>query len=287
MGEREAPLERFGTAAQAQGRPPETAPPLPPSAAARRVRTILFDLDNTLVDFLRIKRLASAACARAMVGAGADFGESLDDLGEMLFHHYLQHGIESDDAFETFLRRFQRNKFSYAQHQIDKVLAAGINAYLRTKDTLLAPYPGAHRTLLELVRRGYRLGVVTDAPRLKAWQRLWAVGLAELFDVVVTHTDAGAAKPAGRGFETALTALGVRSHEAAMVGDWLQRDVVGGNRLGLFTVLARYGTAGHEDLTRPPVALVEGDDETPDAVAESLDDLLRLFPGPPTAPHPS
>ena len=33
------------------------------------VRAVLFDLDNTLVDFLRMKRTASDAAARAMIAA--------------------------------------------------------------------------------------------------------------------------------------------------------------------------------------------------------------------------
>lgn len=251
-----------------------------PEADAHRVRAILFDLDNTLVDFLRIKKLASGECARAMIAAGADFGEKPDDVAQMLFSHYLSHGIESDDAFSSFLRKYQRNKFRYTQNQLDRVLAAGINAYLRTKDTLLTPYAGVPGTLTELVRRGYRLAVVTDAPRLKAWQRLWAVGIADYFEAVVTRTDAGSEKPAGKGFQTALEALDVPAHKAAMVGDWPARDVVGGNRLGLYTVLAHYGTDGHEDLERPPVTdKAPGDDHTPDAEIHHFQDLLALFRG--------
>lgn len=244
----------------------------------RQVSVVLFDLDNTLVDFLRVKRLASGECARAMIAAGADFGEPVEDVAQMLFSHYLNHGIESDDAFQTFLRKYQRNKFRYTQNQLDRVLAAGINAYLRVKETLMVPYAGVPRTLTELVRRGYRLGVVTDAPRLKAWQRLWGVGLAEYFEVVVTRTDSGAQKPDTKGFSTALEALEVPAHRSAMVGDWPARDIVGGNRLGLYTVLAQYGADGHEDLERPPVTdKSPGDDHTPDAEIHHFEDLLLLF----------
>jgi HAD superfamily hydrolase (TIGR01509 family) len=284
-------LRRDTDSAQGQGNGPGRSQTLgasehvPPRSDPRKVEAILFDLDNTLVDFLRVKRLASAACARAMVAAGADFGESTDDVAEMIFRHYLDHGIESDDAFSVFLRRYQRNKFHYGQNQMDKVLAAGINAYLRTKETLLAPYPGVPSTLVALIRRGYRLGVVTDAPRLKAWQRLWAVGLADLFEVVVTRTDAGGEKPHGKGFLAAIDALGIPAHRTAMVGDWPARDIVGGNRLGLFTVLAHYGRDGHEDLgPHPPVADVQdGDTDTPDLEIHAFPELLRVFTGTPAA----
>lgn len=247
-------------------------------ASADSIEAVLFDLDNTLVDFLHVKRTASDACARAMVAAGAEFGEPVDKVGQMLFHHYLEHGIESDDAFQTFLRRFQRNRLSYTQHQIDKVLAAGINAYLRTKDLLLSPYPGVHATLVALVRRGYRLGVVTDAPRLKAWQRLHAVGIADFFDVVVTRTDTGVEKPEGRAFLVALDALDLRPWQAAMVGDWAERDIAGGNRLGLYTVLAEYGHASRAGLPPPPVPPgVTADESVPNMRIDRVAALLDLF----------
>jgi FMN phosphatase YigB (HAD superfamily) len=125
------------------------------------------------------------------------------------------------------------------------------------------------------------LGVVTDAPRLKAWQRLWAVSLAEFFEVVVTRMEHTQAKPDTAPFRTALEALGLPPHQVAMVGDWTERDVIGGNRVGLFTVHARYGTKGTEDLPRVDVeGLKEDDDEQPDAVVDGFADLLRIFTGP-------
>ncbi len=251
----------------------------------RAVEAVLFDLDNTLVDLIRVKRDASAACARAMIAAGADLGLPAEEAGSLLFEHYMDHGIESDTAFETFLRRNLRNKMRLSQSAFDRTLAAGINAYLRAKASLMEPYPGVGATLVELVRRGYRLGVVTDAPRLKAWQRLWSVQLADFFEVVVTRMEHTQAKPDTGPFLTALEALALPPHQVAMVGDWTERDVIGGNRVGLFTVHARYGRAGTEDLRPVKVEGLTGDDDgRPDAVVDSFDGLLRVFPGVSVAP---
>ena len=38
-----------------------------------------------------------------------------------------------------------------------------------------------------------------------------------------------------------LRRLGVEASESLMVGDWAERDVVGGRSLGMKTVFARYG----------------------------------------------
>ncbi|UCH34232.1 MAG: YqeG family HAD IIIA-type phosphatase [Armatimonadota bacterium] len=50
---------------------------------------------------------------------------------------------------------------------------------------------------------------------------------------------APAGKPSRRGLRQAMAMLGVTPDAAALVGDQLFTDVMGGNRLGLFTILVR------------------------------------------------
>lgn len=231
------------------------------------IRGVLFDLDNTLTDFIRMKRLASHEAARGMLAAGAEFPMGPDEAGEALFVYYLEHGIESDDAFQRFLEKHNRARLSYGQNLRDRVLAAGIQAYLRAKDLYLTPYPGVRRTLVELVRRGLRLGVLTDAPRLKAWQRLNQLGLAEFFDAVVTTDDTGRAKPHPIPFRTAVDALGLKPFEVLMVGDWPEKDVHGARDYGLKTALALYGE--HADA--------EQGDHGADFVLNTIDEVLKCL----------
>lgn len=229
------------------------------------IRGVLFDLDNTLVDFLRMKRLASHEAARAMIGAGADFGVDAEGAGNLLFDHYLAHGIESDDAFASFLGKHNRARLGYGQSVHDRILAAGIHSYLRAKDLFLTPYPGVRKTLVELSRRGLRLGVVTDAPRLKGWQRLVAIGIAEFFDVVIAFEDTGARKPSVLPFRAAVEALQFKPYEILMVGDWPERDIAGAREVGLKTALAAYGGRGAHP------------NHEADAVLSEIGELLTLL----------
>ncbi|KFL43440.1 hypothetical protein CH76_06800 [Lysinibacillus sp. BF-4] len=48
-----------------------------------------------------------------------------------------------------------------------------------------------------------------------------------------------AKKPLGNGFYSAMIQLGLRPHETAMVGDQLLTDIMGGNRMGMHTILVR------------------------------------------------
>lgn len=196
------------------------------------VKAVLFDLDNTLIDFIKLKRNASSAAARAMVKAGLKFnGKNIENE---LFDFYLKDGIDGNTAFQNFMK-LHHGKID------DRILAAGINAYLSAKDEWIKPYPKVGSTLGKLRKKGLKLGVVTDAPRLKAYQRLDAMGIVGFFDVVVGFEDTGKQKPSSLPFRKALSKLNLEANEVLMVGDWPERDIEGAKKLGMKTCWASYG----------------------------------------------
>lgn len=195
------------------------------------IKAITFDLDMTLIDFISYKKKATAAAASAMIKAG--FKGSRKKLRKELFDFYLSYGIESDDPFGRFLKKHK----SYS----DRILAAAINAYLKSKYENIRPYPGVKKTLKRLKQKGYKLAIVTDAPKLKAYVRLDEMGIADLFDAVVGREDTGREKPSKLPFKKALKALGVKPSEAMHVGDWRERDVLGAKKMGMRSCMAHYG----------------------------------------------
>lgn len=229
------------------------------------VRAVLFDLDNTLVDFMRMKRTASDAAARAMVAAGASFPFSADEAGDILFGEYLQ-DIEGDAVFATFLRKHHQQKLSLSQHNVDRITAHAVNAYLKAKMLQTEPYAGVRRTLIALSRKGLRLGVLTDAPRFKAYQRLDSAGLVDFFDFVLTFTDSNERKPHEKTFRAALDLFGLPPPQVLMVGDWPEKDMAGAKAVGMRTAWASYGKPG---VPAPPEA---------DLVLASAEELIRLPP---------
>ena len=196
------------------------------------IRAIVFDLDNTLTDFMRMKEAAIQAAIDGMIDAG--FDRSREELRRRVQAIYDERGLEFQRVFDELLER----EFG----EVDpKILASGIVAYRRARTSELVLYPHAQMTLLELAKRGIRLGVVSDAPRLQVWLRLCDLGLQHVFDAVVTFEDTGERKPAAAPFCEVLRRLGVEPSESMMIGDWAERDVVGAKGLGMRTVFARYG----------------------------------------------
>ena len=203
------------------------------------IKAIIFDLDNTLLDFMKMKQFAVKAAITAMNEAGLNIDE--DQAYKDIFKLYESKGWENQQVFDDFLIQ-NFGKVS------NKILAAGIVSYRRAREATLLVYPNVNKTLIELIKMGIQLAVVSDAPSREAWMRLYYLNLHHVFDPVLTYDDSGAHKPSPKPFEMALDILNVNSDEALMIGDWPDRDVVGASQIGMKTIFARYGdTFGTED----------------------------------------
>lgn len=205
----------------------------------RAVRAIVFDLDNTLTDFMKMKSDAVSAAIDGMIDAGLRLPR--DDVRHKIDAIYQEQGLEYQRVFDQLLEG--------ELGAIDpKILASGIVAYRRARESALVLYPHVQMTLLELTKRGIKLGVVSDAPRAQVWLRLCSLSLQHVFDAVVTFDDTRERKPSPGPFRRVLAMLGVEPGDALMIGDWADRDVVGAKSLGMRTVFARYGdTFGTQD----------------------------------------
>nr|ANY58062.1 Haloacid dehalogenase [uncultured bacterium] len=91
-------------------------------------------------------------------------------------------------------------------------------------------------TLDALRRRGYRLGVISNADG-RAEQALDAAGLRPHFELVIDSGLVGIDKPDPRIFHLAAERLGVRPHEAVYVGDIYEIDVQGARAAGMQAIL--------------------------------------------------
>ncbi len=196
------------------------------------IQAVIFDLDNTLVDFMAMKDAAVEAAVTAMIDAGLKI--SHDEAKKKIYTVYDEEGIEDQKVFDKFLTK-EFGGIDYRVH------AAGIIGYRRAREAALVLYPHTQLTLMGLLKKGLKLAVVTDAPRLQAWLRLCQLNLHHMFSVVITFEDTRRRKPDPEPFRKALEELEVLPEEAVMVGDWAERDIAGAQSLGMKTVFARYG----------------------------------------------
>jgi HAD superfamily hydrolase (TIGR01662 family) len=132
----------------------------------------------------------------------------------------------------------------------------------------LVLFSDAQPTLAQLKAHGYLIAVVTNTSQsnavdvAKALERL---GLLQFVDAVVTSTDVGVEKPDPRMFQAALEKLQLPAREAAMIGDDLEKDILGAQRLGMTTILV--------NRNKTTIDLKE----TSISVVKSLDEALQLL----------
>ena len=88
------------------------------------IRAIVFDLDNTLVDFMSMKKLAVKAAIDAMIDAGLPLDRA--DAEREIFAIYDREGIEYQRVLDDLLE----TRMGAVDH---KILAAGIVAYRRAR----------------------------------------------------------------------------------------------------------------------------------------------------------
>ena len=203
------------------------------------LKAIIFDLDNTLIDFMTMKKLSCDAAITAMIGAGLNVDK--EKAMKELFKLYDKYGLEKKTIFQKFLKKIAK-KVDY------EILASGIVAYRRVRAGFLEPYPHVSEVLFELKRRGIKLAIVSDAPRLKAWIRLVSMKINHLFDVVVTFEDTKELKPSTKPFEFTFKKLKLKPQQCLMVGDRPERDIKGAKKLGIITCFAKYGNPKAKSL---------------------------------------
>jgi putative hydrolase of the HAD superfamily len=206
-----------------------------------KIKAIFFDLDNTLIDFMRMKEQSCKAAVEAMILNGLNMDEN--QAFAVLMNVYFDLGLESDSAFTDFLKSV--GQFNH------KILAAALNAYLKKKTTLIIPYPEVEFVLKKLNERGVVTAIVTDAPKTKAYQRLLAMGIESYFRFVIGFEDTGNGKHTGLPLMLALDKLrkerpDLSNSEVLMVGDSIARDIEPAKKLDLKTALSKYGQIGTE-----------------------------------------
>jgi FMN phosphatase YigB (HAD superfamily) len=209
-------------------------------------RAVLFDLDDTLLEYRRPPN------ARALFDAGtARIYACLTSLGCSLpaFEPFArrQRAIARRIAWATWLtrshpdgRRLLRRLCRDYRLQRDEGSLAKLGWlwYEPTADAMSLP-ADVIPTLSALRDADVKLALVVNTPHLGAVvdQHLDSVGLLEFFPVRIYSSEIEASKPSPRPFQTALEHVGVTSQEAIFVGDDATIDLAGARRVGMQTVL--------------------------------------------------
>jgi len=224
-------------------------------------KAVFFDIDNTLFDTKRLAEASRKNAIRAMIESGFKAGESeaYDELLEIVSNFGSNYGSH----FDELLKKFD-------QIATPHIIAAGIVAYHNTKNAYLVPYPEVVPTLITLRDNGLKLGVITDGLAVKQWEKLIKLGLQHFFHSVLISEEKGVVKPETTSFLDACNSLECQPDQAVMVGDKLEKDILGANIAGMTSVQV----IRHEG---EQVTVPKTEREEPDFVIHRLGALIDVL----------
>ncbi|MEC3882739.1 pyrophosphatase PpaX [Halobacillus litoralis] len=210
------------------------------------IRTILFDLDGTLIDTNELIIASFTHTIEQYSDRSYDREEILDFIGPPLRESL--HKVNPDKVEEMVE--------TYRKHNIENH-----NRYVKA-------YEGVVETIETLKDQGYKLGIVTTKMRNTVHMGLELTNLDGLFETIITLDDVTNAKPHPEPIVKALNQLDSQASEAMMVGD-NTHDIEAGQNAGTKTAGVAWTVKGRKVL----------DDLNPDYMLDNMRDLLKITGG--------
>ena len=215
----------------------------------KKIDTILFDFDGTLMDTNEVIIQSWQYAFRKIKGQEGDRDEIVKTFGEPIMLTLKNFFGGTDEELENFrdvYREYQRNVFE------DEIVL----------------FPGVYDMLHRLKELGYRMAVVTSRLGESTREGLRKFGIADLFDVVVTADDTSAHKPDPEPANIALAKLGAKAENAVMAGD-TRMDIGCAKNAGVISVLVGWSVAMSDEASRA--------EHAPDHIVDTAQDFIDLM----------
>lgn len=196
------------------------------------IKAILWDIDDTLLDFLPSEKYAIRECFNIFkIGECTD--EMLSVYSEINKNHWylMETGLMTKK--EMLISRFRKFFLLYG---IPVSIAEAFNSeYQKRLGDKVFFIPGAYEVLNSLSCK-YILCAVTNGTKTSQTAKLEKSGLNSLLDYIFISEEIGFEKPDPRFFSRVFSTIGINDHrEAMIVGDSLSSDIKGGIDSGLVT----------------------------------------------------
>jgi HAD superfamily hydrolase (TIGR01662 family) len=244
------------------------------------LKVIFFDLGSTLIYSKDPWPPIYAQADQALVGILQEAGIPVEakpfssEFDTFLDAYYAERGESS----------IEKTTFSVlsdllAQYGFQDIPAAVVRAALDAMYSITQQNwyleADAIPTLKTLREQGYRLGMISNTSDDRNVQQLVdRYELRPYFDTILTSAGCGIRKPDKRIFQLAMDPFGVSPEQTAMVGDSLEADILGANRLGMYSIwITRRAQVPVEgELKIQPQAIITALDQIPDLLADVEED---------------
>jgi HAD superfamily hydrolase (TIGR01662 family) len=236
------------------------------------IEAIFIDVGNTLR--ILVKDEPYQAQARQKIATLVGTQEPPETFCARLDERYK---VYRKWAFETLLEASEKElwtRWMLPDFPADKIAPLSGELTFLYRQTMGRRFaqPDAKQVVVELTRRGYRLGILSNTiteREIPEW--LEEDGFSQYFPTVILSSLFGHRKPGPEIYLEAARQAGVSPARSAYVGDNPSRDVLGARRAGFGMVIIMMEPAELEK--EPPTG-----ENKPDLIIQKLSDLLDIFP---------
>ncbi len=220
------------------------------------IKAVIFDIDGTLMDTNNLHILAwERAFARGGYSVPAErialeVGKGGDHLVPAILGDPQS---KADEEEQDRIRHLHDDEYQKIANEVK-------------------PFPSAAEILAKLHQRGLKVALGTSASDEEVERYLGYLDADKNVDVVTSKSDVESSKPDPDVFSVALKKLGMKPHEAVVVGD-TPYDIIAARKLGLPCVALLSGGFSREQLAAEGAVAIFA------SVAElqgHLDELLEL-----------
>lgn len=176
------------------------------------IKAVIFDVDDTLV--------SESSFVYSGYNAVATYLSPKVNIEKGLLHTKLIEHFKKSPK-NVFNRFFDEIEYSYNDADIQLL----IQLY-RSHTPTLKPYEDVDETLIELRKKGFKLGIITDGFAISQNNKLKVLKLRDYVDKAIVTDELGREfwKPHPRAFELMKNSLGVEYEEMIYVGDNPTKD---------------------------------------------------------------
>ena len=209
------------------------------------IEAVIFDLGETLIhfegDWDEVFQRARTNLMDALEEGGvkvdrAEFSEAFKDAVERAHRRREEDYVERPS---TVLVRDTLADFGHDDVE-PEVIRAAVESMYRVSQRHWEPIEGARDTVEFLVDRGYQVGMISNASDVDDVHYLVdKLDVRDYLDPIVVSAGVGMRKPSPEVFKPVLEAWDLPAGAVVMVGDTLNADILGAQRVGMHQIWVR------------------------------------------------
>jgi putative hydrolase of the HAD superfamily len=195
---------------------------------------IFFDIDATLLDHERAEKLGARNFYRhhrAQLNANEDdFIKQWNVYSEKFYEKFLAKELSFQD------QRRMRIKTFFGHHLSDEECDHTYLDYLKFYQANWTVFCDVIPCIELLKNLGHSLGIISNGHYSQQIKKLKKTGIRDYFDVIITSSEVGEAKPNKHIFIEACRQAHIQREKCYYIGDKLETDAIGSKKAGMIGI---------------------------------------------------